>query len=48
MLIVDMTLVVDEIVAELGLNDVLAPLGGLGAVRVTGPVNPLLGVMVTV
>ena len=45
---VDVTLVVDDIAAELGVNDALAPLGGLAAVRVTDPVNPLLGVMVTV
>jgi hypothetical protein len=47
MLIVDVTLVVDEIAAELGLNDALAPLGGFGAVRATDPANPLSGVMVT-
>jgi hypothetical protein len=45
---VDVTLADDEIETEFGLNDALSPFGGLGAVRVTDPVNPFFGVMVTV
>ena len=40
------TLIVDEVVAELGLNDALPPLGRPLTLRATGPVNPLFGVMV--
>jgi hypothetical protein len=40
------TLIVEEVVAELGLSDAPPPLGRPVTFRLTGPVNPLLGVMV--
>jgi hypothetical protein len=40
------TFIVDEVAAELGLNDASLPLGRPLTFRVTGPVNPLFGVIV--